>query len=98
VAGALLHGALASVVELLCEQDLLGRESWPLPAFASAGARGGEPVAGVGDDQFALELARTESIPNIARPRRWWCRCLFDDVSADVAVAQVGAQGDEVLN
>ncbi len=53
--GDLLHGALAGVVELLREQDLLGRESWPSPAFASAGARGGESVAGVAGGRDVLE-------------------------------------------
>ena len=66
--GDLLDGALAGVVGLLRESDLLRVEpgSPATPAALSAG--GGEPVAGVGQMSSRWSSASTESIPNIARP------------------------------
>jgi len=49
-------GALTDVVELLGERDLLGVELRASAALAAAGAGGRQPVAGVGDDELALQL------------------------------------------
>jgi hypothetical protein len=65
----LLDGALAGVVELLCESDLLGVQLRATSALATAGASGCEPVASVGDDELALELGKDGEHPeHRARP------------------------------
>ncbi len=66
--GDLLHGVLAGVVELLCVPCLRWAEGGAPAAGAAPGSGGGQAVAGVGDDELALEFARTESMPNMARP------------------------------
>src|SRR6185437_13729903 len=42
--------------ELLGELGLVGRQSSPSAALAASGTGGGQAVAGVGHDQFALQL------------------------------------------
>lgn len=52
--GDLLDCVLAGVVKLLGVRGLLGGQTWPAAALASAGSSGRKAVAGVGDDQLAL--------------------------------------------
>ena len=67
------------------------------PPVASAGAGGGESVAGVGDDQLALELGEDGEHPeHRAALGRRGVDPLFGDVQADAALAQLGAEGHEV--
>jgi hypothetical protein len=93
----LLHGAFAGVVELLCEGDLLGIELGSAATLASAGSSGGESVASVGGDQLALQLGEHGEHPE---HRATFCGgrvdALLDDVQADAAFAQLGAEGHEV--
>ena len=53
------------VVELLREGDLVGVEFGWAAACAAASAGGGESVAGVGDDQLALELGEHGEHPGL---------------------------------
>lgn len=95
--GDLLDGLLPRVVELLGEGGLVGCEAGASAADAAAGAGGGEAVAGVGDDQFALELGEDgEHAEHGAAFDGGGVDALLDDVQADAALAQLGAEGDEV--
>jgi hypothetical protein len=61
------------------------------------GAGGGESVAGVGDDPLALEFGEHGEHPE--HRAAFGCRgvdALFDDVQADAAFAELGAERDEV--
>lgn len=58
--GDLLDGLLPGVIELLSKSSLVGAEAGPATSDSAAGAGGREAVAGVGDDQLALELADEE--------------------------------------
>jgi hypothetical protein len=88
---------LASLVELLREGDLLWVELRAPAALAAAGAGCGEPVARVSDDELALELGEDGEHPEHGAA---FCGggvdALLDDVQADAAFAQLGAEGDEV--
>jgi hypothetical protein len=71
----LLNGFLAGVVELLGEGDLFGVEFRAPASVAAASACGGESVAGVGDDELALELAQQifmRFLPGWLDPTRRW--------------------------
>jgi hypothetical protein len=59
---------VASVIELLRDDNLLCLEPRPAAARAAASSRSRQSVASVPDDQLALDSASTDSIPNIARP------------------------------
>jgi hypothetical protein len=64
---------------------------------AAASACGGESVAGVGDDELALELGEHREYPEHGTTFGRACiDALFDDVQADAALAQLGAEGHEV--
>jgi len=93
----LLDGALAGVVALLCESDLFGVELGSTSALAASGAGGCESVAGVGHDQFALELGEDGEHPE--HRAAFGCRgvdTLLDDMQTDAPFAQFGAEGHEV--
>lgn len=82
----LLDGFLSGVVELLCQGDLLGVRAPAAPAATSAG--GGEPVAGVGDDELALQLGEhREHSEHRAAFGGARVDALLDDVQADAALA-----------
>jgi hypothetical protein len=51
---------------LLC--DLFGVQFSAPASVAAASARSGESVARAGDNELALQLGSTDSIPNIVRP------------------------------
>ena len=93
----LLDRLLAGVVELLCEGYLLGIEPWAAAPLAATSACGGESVARVCDDELALQFGEHREHPE---PRATFSRTrvdpLFDDVQADAALAQLGAEGHEV--
>jgi hypothetical protein len=81
-------GVVTGVVELLCEGDLLGVEPGPAAAPATASARGGESVAGVGEDQLALELGEDGEHPeHRATFGRRRIDALLGDVQTDAALA-----------
>ncbi len=56
--GDLLDGVIAGVVELLSVKCLCGRELRPTAAGSATCSSGGEAVAGVGDDEFALQFGQ----------------------------------------
>jgi len=85
------------VVELLGERGLVGGELGPAPAEAYAGAGRGEAVVGVGHDQLALELGEhAEHAEHRPALDGLGVDALLDDVQADPALAQVGAEGHQV--
>jgi hypothetical protein len=67
------------------------------PALAASGAGGGKSIAGVGDDQLALQLGEHGQHPE-HRSSLGGARvdALFDDVQPDSTFAQLGAQRHEV--
>lgn len=67
------------------------------PADASAGAGRGEAVVGVCHNQFALELGEhAEHAEHRPALDGLGVDALLDDVQADPALAQVGAEGHQV--
>jgi hypothetical protein len=93
----LLDGALARVAELLGERDLFWIELGASAALATSRASGGEPVAGVGDDQLALPFGENaEHAEHRATSAVAGVDALLDDMQADAASAELGAEGHEV--
>jgi hypothetical protein len=64
----LLDGALARLVELLGEHDLFWVDLGASAALATSRASGGDPSRVLATISSRCSSARTESIPNIARP------------------------------
>src|SRR5215218_361441 len=54
---AICWTVLAAVVELLRDLGLVRGEAGPAATLAAAGPGGGQAVAGVGDDEFPLQLS-----------------------------------------
>ncbi|MEP7332668.1 MAG: hypothetical protein ABI692_11300 [Terracoccus sp.] len=95
--GDLGDGLVAGVVELLGEGGLLCREPGSAAADAAAGPGGGQAVAGIGDDELTLELGEDREHPEHgAAFGGAGVDALLQDVQADPAVAELGAEGDEV--
>ena len=95
--GDLLNSALAGVVELLGERNLLGVEFRSPAAFAATSTCRGESVARVGDDELALQLGEDrEHSEHSAAFSGARVDALLDDVQADAALAQLGAEGHEM--
>ena len=95
--GDLLHGVLAGVVELLCVPGLRWAEGGAPAAGAAAGSGGGQAVAGVGDDELALEFGQDrEHAEHGAAFGGGGVDALFEHPQLDAAVAQGGAEGDQV--
>jgi hypothetical protein len=85
---ALLDSVVAGVVELLRERDLLRVEPGPAPALTSASACRSESVAGVSEDQLALELGEDGQHPeHRATFGRRRVDALLGDVQTDTALA-----------
>jgi hypothetical protein len=95
--GDLLDRALAGVVELLRQSDLLGVKPRSSSALAAASAGGREPVARVRDDKLALKLGQNgEHSEHRATLSSACVDALLDDVETDAALAQLGPERHEV--
>ena len=89
-AGDLGDGVLPGVVEALGEGDLVGAEFGGSSTAATAGARGGESVAGVGHDEFPLQLGEDREHPEHgAALGGGGVDALFDDLQPHPAVTQL---------
>jgi hypothetical protein len=94
--GDLLDGVLAGVVELLGEGGLLGCEL-AAAAAAAAGAGCFQAVVGVRHDHLAVELGEyREHAEHGATFGGGGVDAFVDDVQFDAALAQLGAEGDQV--
>ncbi len=95
--GDLLDGAIAGVVELLGVKGLRWCEFRAASADAAAGSGGGEAVAGVGDDEFALQFGQDgEHAEHGSAFGGGGVDALFQDAQADVAFAERCAEGDQM--
>ena len=92
-----MDGVLAGVVELLGVKCLSRGESRAAPTNSSAGSGGGEAVAGVGGDEFALQFGQHgEHAEHGAAFGGGGVDALLEDFEADAAFSQCRAEGDQV--
>ncbi len=95
--GDLGDGVLPGVVEALGEGGLVGAEFGGSSTAATAGPRGGESVAGVGHDEFPLQLGEHREHPEHGPSLGGGgVDALLHHLQANPAVTQLRTQGDQV--
>jgi len=96
-AGDLGDGVLPGVVEALGQCSLVGAEFGGSSTAATAGPGGGESVAGVGHDEFPLQLGEHREHPEHgAALGGGGVDALLHHLQADPAVAELRTQGHQV--
>ncbi len=88
---------VASVVKFLGVEGLLGCEFGLTATFSPSSPRGVQPVAGVGNDEFSLQLCQDGEHPEHGSP--FGCGgvdALLEYAQTDAAFLEGSAEGDQV--